>query len=332
MKTPGFWYATPTASLCPALLAPLAALYARAAAHHRESKSPQDVALPVICLGNLVAGGSGKTPTAIALFKLLHSSKTFLSPGFLTRGYRGKIRTAERVDGSHDPALWGDEALLLNQHGPTFVSPDRYRGAELMADSGCDAILMDDGLQNYSITKDVSFAIIDGLMGFGNGNVIPAGPLRQPLDQGLLLADAFILIGDDTRNVRALLPPDKPVFTATLAVTEAASVSQNVSYIGFCGIGFPDKFKKTLLDTGVNLSGWHTFGDHHTYTMNDIEKLVNEALSKKSRLITTEKDFARLPDFLKKSLIDVLPVEITFADPDGVIEFIKARTAAKTAS
>ena len=329
MKTPAFWYDT-AFSLCPALLTPFAAMYANAAARHRESSNPQDVPLPVICLGNLVAGGSGKTPTAIALFKLLQNRKTFLSAGFLTRGYRGKIRTAERVDSSHDPVLWGDEALLLNMHGPTFVSPDRYRGAQVMAENGCDAILMDDGLQNYSLKKDVSFAIIDGMMGFGNGRVIPAGPLRQPLQDGLSLADAFILIGEDTRNIRKLLPADKPLFTATLGVTAGTNVSSSVPYVAFCGIGFPDKFKKTLEQSNITLTGWHSFGDHHAYTMKDIDMLVNEALSKKSRLITTEKDFARLPDFLKKNLIDVLPVEITFADPEGIVDFIVARTRAKS--
>lgn len=328
MKTPKFWYA-PKPSFCSALLSPLSILYKRAAASHRASHEPQTVDTPVICLGNLVSGGSGKTPTAIALLKLLQDRKVFLSPGFLTRGYRGKIRTAERVDESHDPALWGDEALILNRYAPTFVAPNRYRGAVLMQENGCDGILMDDGLQNYTLQKDVSFAIVDGMMGFGNGKVIPSGPLRQPLADGFALTDAFILVGEDTRNIKTSLPTDKPVFTAQLNVPAGFEQLASTPYVAFCGIGFPDKFKATLEKSGAKLSGWRTFGDHHAYTMSDLESLVNEALSKNARLITTEKDFARLPDFSKKTLIDVLPVEITFDDPDNLTAFIAARVAAK---
>jgi tetraacyldisaccharide 4'-kinase len=331
MRTPRFWYKN-SPSLCSALLAPLAGLYARAATAHRESGTPRSVSLPVICLGNLVAGGSGKTPTAIALLELLRQRKIFLSPAFLTRGYRGKIRTAERVDESHDPALWGDEALILHRHAPTFVSPDRYLGAMQIQESGCDGIIMDDGLQNYSLNKDISFAIIDGMMGFGNGRVIPAGPLRQTLNEGYELTDAFILIGDDTRNLKASLPADKPVFTAKLNLVKDFTLPTNVPYIAFCGIGFPDKFKATLEKSGAKLLGWHAFADHHAYTMPQLESLVNEALGKNARLITTEKDFARLPDFTKKTLIDVLPVEINFDDPDKIAAFISARIASKQAS
>lgn len=331
MKTPRFWYAK-TPSMRSRLLAPFAALYARAATTHRESGSPRSVSLPVICLGNLVSGGSGKTPTAIALLDLLQSRKIFISPAFLTRGYRGKVRTAERVDESHDPVLWGDEALILNRHAPTFVSPDRYQGALKIQESDCDGIIMDDGLQNYSLQKDISFAIIDGMMGFGNGRVIPAGPLRQPLGDGFALTDAFILIGDDTRDVRAILPTDKPVFTAQLNLAKDFTLPTNTPYVAFCGIGFPDKFKATLERSGASIVGWHAFGDHHAYTMAELEALVNDALSKNARLITTEKDFARLPDFSKKTLIDILPVEISFDDPDKLAAFIAARVASKQKS
>ncbi len=331
MKTPHFWYST-SPGLCAALLSPLEALYARTADAHRHSKEPHTVALPVICLGNLVAGGSGKTPTAIALLKLLQDTKTLLSPGFLTRGYKGKISTAERVDESHDPVMWGDEALLLHRHAPTFVSADRRKGAALMLEHGCDAIIMDDGLQNYGIKKDVSIAVIDGMMGFGNGRVIPAGPLRQPLHEGFDLADAFILIGEDSRGVLNLLPQNKPVFGARLDIQQGFSLPENVAYVAFSGIGFPDKFRATLEKSGAKLTGWHAFADHHAYSMKEIESLVNEALEKKSRLITTEKDYARLPDFAKKTLIDTLPVEITFDDPEQICRFIAARISRKQKS
>ena len=333
MKTPAFWYApAQTRPFLSYLFAPLAGIYARAALAHRESSDAKVVALPVICMGNLVAGGSGKTPTSIALLNLLKDKKIFLSPGFLTRGYRGKIISPERVDDSHDARLWGDEALLLTRHAPTFVSPNRYQAAELMQQHGCDAIIMDDGLQHYTLRKDVSFALIDGMMGFGNECVIPAGPLRQPLEEGFALTDAFILIGDDTRNVRARLPEGKPVFTARLETDPSFSALTETPYVAFCGIGFPDKFKATLEKAGAKISGWHAYGDHHAYTMGDIEKLVEESIEKKARLITTEKDYARLPDFPKKTMIDVLPVQIVFDEPDALASFIAQKTEFKRAS
>lgn len=333
MKTPAFWYAPATSSSLPALLlAPLAGLYASAARLHRDTSDTRVVPLPVICLGNLVAGGSGKTPTAIALIDLLKEKKIFLSPGFLTRGYRGKVRHAERVDDSNDPTLWGDEALLLARRAPTFVSRNRFRGAELMQQQGCDAIIMDDGLQHYTLRKDVTFALIDGMMGFGNQRVIPAGPLRQPLDEGYTLADAFILTGEDQRNVRPTLPPDKPVFTARIEPSPDFSALRETPYVAFCGIGFPDKFRATLEQAGATLADWQVFGDHHPYTIQDMEKLVAAAIEKKARLITTEKDFARLPDFPKKDMIDVLPIRIVFDAPDEIAAFIKEKTAFKRTS
>lgn len=326
MKTPSFWYDT-TDSVYPALLSPFAALYAHISKTHQRRASPQKAGLPVICLGNLVAGGSGKTPTAIALAKLLHERGIFSSPGFLTRGYGGKSQGLVGNEGT--PEMWGDEALLLRRHAPTFVARNRFVGATLIARSGCDAIIMDDGLQHYTLAKDVSIAVVDGRMGFGNRKVIPAGPLRQSLSDGLSGADAFILIGDDVRNIRLSLPADKPVFTAVLAPRPTVSIQRSQPYVAFCGIGFPEKFRATLESAGIPLSGWHSFGDHHVYTRPEIASLLSEAEEKKSRLITTEKDYVRLPDFPEKHQIDVLPVEILFAEPDDLARFIRNRIAAK---
>ncbi|MFA7276501.1 MAG: tetraacyldisaccharide 4'-kinase [Pseudobdellovibrionaceae bacterium] len=323
MKTPTHWYSSPFyGPLAAWALSPFAFLYAFGARHHRAQASPRPVEIPVLCLGNLVAGGSGKTPTAIALRKILDQSKISLSPTFVTRGYKGSITGPERVDGSHDPCLWGDEALLLARHAPTFVARNRYDGAVAALSAGADCIILDDGFQNYSLHKTLSFCVIDGQMGFGNGQVIPSGPLREPLQDGLDRADAFILIGDDTRDVRAVLPPDKPVFTAQITPC-AKDALPNVPYIGFCGIGFPDKFKSTLEKAGVTLAGWRSFADHHVYTIDDMTRLVGDALAHDARLVTTEKDYVRLPDFAKKSLIDVLPVEVVFDDPAAFIAFLK---------
>ncbi|MEK7800939.1 MAG: tetraacyldisaccharide 4'-kinase [Pseudomonadota bacterium] len=327
MKTPAFWYAPSPHNSLARLLSPLAALYAHMARLDKSRYTPKSVTAPVICIGNIIAGGSGKTPCAITLMKLLKDSKTFLSPAFVTRGYKGKVEGPERVDDTNSPTFWGDEALLLCRHAPTYVAQNRLAGAELAIFNGADAVLLDDGLQHYSLQKDISFCVIDCMMGFGNGKVIPAGPLRQTLSDAWPAIDAFLLIGDDIHNIRAQLPLSKPVFTGTLKACEPLELS-NTPYIAFCGIGFPDKFKKTLSENGIELAGWHPFADHHAYTMDDMTRLVDEAINNKARLITTEKDFVRLPDFHQKSLIDVLPIEIHFDEPQNIIDFIRSKLAA----
>jgi tetraacyldisaccharide 4'-kinase len=322
MKTPKFWYADKKNSILGTLLTPLAGLYERAANIHRSNSSPEKVSAPVICLGNLVAGGSGKTPTAIALMKLLRSTNFFLSPCFVTRGYGGKIKGPERVDDTNSAVFWGDEALLLARSATTYVAANRYEGAEAAIFNGADAILLDDGLQNYDLQKDISFAVMDGRMGFGNEKVIPAGPLRQPIADGIDRTDAFILIGEDYREALTKIPAGKPVFRANIKVRDTIDLP-NVPYIAFCGIGFPEKFRDTINELKIECVGFHAYADHYSFTINDMAKLVDEALTKKARLLTTEKDYVRLPDFAKKGLIDVLPIEIVFEDADGLLNFIR---------
>lgn len=324
MKAPGFWYQQKT--VIGALLSPLSALYTTAGRRHRLNSNPKSVSIPVICIGNIVSGGSGKTPTALALVNLLQTSKIALAPFFLTRGYRGEIEGPERVDDSHDPALWGDEALLLSRHAPTIVSRNRYAGGVMAQDLGADLIVMDDGMQNYTLSKTITFCIIDGKMGFGNETVIPQGPLRQPLNDGFALSDAFILIGEDARNVTAKLPSGKPVFKASLKTVQGQKISTDTPYVAFCGIGYPDKFKASLAEAGLAVKDFRSFGDHHTYSTKDIAALTKLATEQNARLITTEKDFARLPDFFQKDLIDVLAVEIVFEDAEAVTTFIKSKT------
>lgn len=325
MKTPSFWYQSqPT--LCAKILSPLANLYAAGARLHRACAKPARLNTPIICIGNLTAGGSGKTPTAIALMKLLNESHLFLSPAFVTRSYKSKIEGPERVDTQSNDIYWGDEATLLARHAPTYIALNRFEGAEQAIFNGADAILLDDGLQNYSLEKDISFAVIDGQSGFGNGQVIPAGPLRQKLEDGFDRTDAFILIGEDKTDILSKIPADKPVFRANLEVRQPTELP-STPYIAFCGIGIPEKFRTTLTEkAGVECIGFHAFADHHVFTMDDMTRLVDEALDKKARLITTEKDYVRLPDFTKKSMIDVLPVEILFENPQSLLDFVRSQT------
>lgn len=326
MKAPSFWYNKP--GLVSTLLSPLSLFYTKAGRKHRLNANPAKLSIPVICIGNIVSGGSGKTPTALALLALLQSSKIALSPFFLTRGYRGKVEGPERVDDSHDPDLWGDEALLLSRHASTIVSKNRYAGGILAQDLQADMIIMDDGMQNYTLSKDVTFCVIDGKTGFGNGEVIPGGPLRQPLEDGYALSDAFIVIGTDENNTISALPKGKPVFKADMNVKAGQSFKTSAEYMAFCGIGFPEKFRATLEKSGLKVKEFRSFGDHYTYTPKDIAALVNDAEKQNLKLITTEKDFARLPDFAEKRQIDILAVEIVFQSPDDVTAFIRKKISA----
>ncbi len=320
MKAPKFWYSQKSSG---GVFSPFAALYTKLGRRHRLNSKPQKISIPVICVGNIVSGGSGKTPTALALLRLLQDQKISLSPFFLTRGYRGKVEGPERVDDSHDPALWGDEALLLARHAPAIVSRNRYAGGILAQDLGADLIIMDDGMQNYTLQKNITFCVIDGAQGFGNKAVIPQGPLRQPLEDGYDLSDAFILIGEDKNNVKDSLPANKPVFPASLEIVADYKLSKETGYIAFCGIGYPDKFKASLMAANLKIIDFKAFADHHDYTGKDLETLVELATSQNARLITTQKDFARLLEFSGKDLIDTLPVEIRFSNPDSLVTFIK---------
>ncbi|PZP54777.1 MAG: tetraacyldisaccharide 4'-kinase, partial [Micavibrio aeruginosavorus] len=211
------------------------------------------------------------------------------------------------------------------RYAPTIVSKNRYAGGMLAQNIEADLIVMDDGMQNYSLSKDITFCVVDGIMGFGNGAVVPQGPLRQPLEDGYALSDAFIIIGEDEQNLGAKLPADKPVFQATLKVKSHFNLSKQQPYIAFCGIGFPQKFETSLKKEGLNIVDFKSFGDHHGYTPKDIVDLGNLASAKSARLITTEKDYARLPDFFRNQFVDVLPVEIVFENPDAVSDFIKEK-------
>ena len=327
MKTPSFWYkSSPT--LLAQLLLPLSSIYKKMSAQHQARAKSLHLDIPVICIGNFVAGGSGKTPVAIALKNLIAQHSVFQSPAFLTRGYGGEVQGPEIVSPqSPDPEMWGDEALLLAHHAPTIVAKDRAAGGQYAQDTGSDLVILDDGLQNYSLVKDISFCVIDGLSGFGNKQLLPAGPLREPLERGFEKIDACILIGEDTRSIRQDIPPHIPVFSARLLPTNLGDLPASVPYLAFCGIGIPEKFKKTLEDNQFHLIDFRSFPDHHPYSRDDLSELVQSALNQNARLLTTEKDYVRIPEFHQKSMIDVLSVEVVFDSPADVVNFIKGKLA-----
>jgi len=327
-KTPSFWYRdqnTPAGWL-EKLLSPLSALYAIGYAIDQSTNTETKSDIPVICIGNILAGGSGKTPTALALFDLVREKDIAKTPFFLTRGYGGSEKGPLLVKDTHDAKRTGDEPLLLQRKGPVIVSQDRPAGAALAQESGADIILMDDGFQNKSLHKDLSFLVIDGQAGLGNEKFLPAGPLREPLPEALARSDAVILIGPDHHDLLARIPSNTPIFHAHIAAK--FSGNENASYIGFAGLGRPEKFKKTLQNLGLRVNSFHEFGDHHPYTPEEIDTLLREAAQNNAALITTEKDHVRLPEEYKNQ-IQTLPITLEWGNEQAIVSFLKERLKQK---
>lgn len=294
IRPPHFW-SLQRLSVPALLLAPVAGLYGWVAGRRMRQKPKATAAVPVICVGNYVVGGAGKTPTALALARIARTQG--LNPGFLTRGYGGTTREPLVVDPDlHDAARVGDEALLLAEAGPVVVSPDRPAALPLLASQGVDLIIMDDGFQNPSLRKDLSLIVVDGAAGVGNGRVFPAGPLRAPLRTQIIRTDAVIVVGDGKpgdRMVRRVSRAGKVVLKAKLEPA-AIRVWGPRSFLAFAGIGRPEKFFNTLDAAGVPLTDVRGFPDHHAYTAEDARKLIARAEADKLDLITTSKDYVRL--------------------------------------
>ena len=319
MRAPGFWARPP--GLAAALLAPLSAIWT-AATRRRLRRPGHRAPVPVICVGNLTAGGTGKTPTAMALATMLQGMG--ITPHILSRGYGGRLEGPIQVDPvAHNAADVGDEPLLLAAFAPTWISADRAAGAEAAARAGADVILMDDGFQNPGLAKDLPILVIDADAGFGNGRVIPAGPLREPIADGMARADAVILVGAPPARGRFLRENSLtlPVFEASLAALRTGIDLAGQKVVAFAGIGRPEKFFATLDDQGAVTVARHGFADHEPYSEAMLTRLLRQAHGAGAELVTTEKDAIRLPDRFRREVL-TLPVRLQFADEHRMIAFL----------
>jgi tetraacyldisaccharide 4'-kinase len=294
MREPAFWWRPP--GLLSALLAPLAAGYGAEVARRMRVQGAL-AGIPVICVGNFTLGGSGKTPTAIAIAELLAGAGR--KPVLLTRGYGGSESGPVTVDPHiHDATKVGDEALLLAQAATTVVARDRVIGSAAAQSAGADVIVMDDGLQNASLQKDFTLAVIDGSRGIGNGRVFPAGPLRAPLAAQFARVNALLVIGgsagaaglDGEIRARRI-----PVFHGQLAPDPAAvEAVGGRKVLAFAGIGNPDKFFTTVEAVGIEIAERRAFADHHRFSGEEAGDLIMQAEREGLRLLTTAKDHARM--------------------------------------
>jgi tetraacyldisaccharide 4'-kinase len=256
--------------------------------------------LPVICVGNFTVGGSGKTPLALLVARLV--SDEGHEPWFLSRGYGGRATGAIRVDAAvHGSVDVGDEPLLLALRAPTIVSRDRRKGAQFIeANAPANAvIIMDDGLQNPSLAKNLTLAVVSGDRGFGNGRVIPAGPLRAPLAAQIGLADAILVTGQASQSGGALLHSLRtltqvPLLSATTHASEDAVRLRGRRIVAYAGIANPERFFAMLDSLGAAIVGRRAFADHHAFSDSEARDLIDTARRTSADLVTTEKDLARL--------------------------------------
>jgi tetraacyldisaccharide 4'-kinase len=311
MRALAFWSRPP--GLLALLLRPLGWLYGRATAL-RMARPGAPAGVPVVCVGNFTAGGAGKTPTArwIAAWAAAEG----LRPAVLSRGYGGALAGPVAVDpAAHGAADVGDEPLLLARDGHVVVARDRVAGAAFARRAGAGLIVLDDGLQNPSLRKDVSIAVVDGGVGFGNGFCLPAGPLRAPVADQLRHVDAVLVIGEGAPGDAAAAAAEaagRPVLRAALRPDPAAVAAlAGRPLLAFAGIGRPEKFFGTLRAAGLDIRETRAFADHHPFTAAEAEELRAAAAGRGLTLVTTEKDAMRWP-----GEVSTLPVALAFTD-DG---------------
>lgn len=311
MRAPDFWQRN---GLAAHALAPLGALYDLAGHWRWARTTPWRAPVPVICVGNPTVGGSGKTPVAIALIARLQA-QFGVHAHSLSRGYGGRLAGPLAVDPTAHTAIdVGDEPLLLDEVAATaWIARRRAEGARAAVKAGAPLIVMDDGMQNPSVHKDLVLAVIDARAGLGNGRVVPAGPLREHKDRALRRADALLLVGDEAAPVDLPLSAGQPVLTARLEPPDSAAAFSGQALVAFAGIGRPDKFFQTLTALGADIRARHSFPDHHRYSDTELDRLRAEAKRHGARLVTTRKDFVRL-SAAQRDGIDVLDVAMAFDD------------------
>ena len=317
---PDFW-AQPPGFLADMLL-PIGAAWDTAGRLRRALSRLYCPTIPVICVGSLVVGGAGKTPVALAMTSYLAARG--IEVHVVTRGYGGHLRGPVQVDPlRHDADAVGDEALLLAARAPCWVARDRAAGARAAVAVGARTVVLDDGFQNPAIAKTLSFIVVDAGYGFGNGRVIPAGPLRESLARGLSRADAVVLLGNGveaTGREGIEISRKLPVLPARLAPVAGERLAGS-RLLAFAGIGRPEKFFATLRALDAVIVGARAFPDHYPFRAGEIERLHREAEQARARLVTTAKDIVRVPP-AQRAGIEVLEVEIRWPDPAALARLI----------
>ncbi len=318
LKAPRFWYKKNDTYLSNTLY-PLSLLF-RLGTRLRNIISSQRISeLPIICIGNIVVGGAGKTPVALKLGSLLKQNG--YKPHFVSKGYGGIETNNTLIKEWHSAQSVGDESLLLSEIAPTWIGKDRNKSFKLAKENGADCIIMDDGFQNPTIQKDFSIIVINGEQGFGNKRVIPSGPLRESISRGISRANLIIVIGEIADDIKRKISNSVPLIHAKFQISKDNKIYKNQKVTAFAGIAYPDKFYNSLDEQGAILEKKISYPDHHIFDENDMLNLAETANITKSILVTTKKDYVRIPKSYR-SLVSTLDGEISFEDEGLLIEIL----------
>lgn len=314
MQPPRFWHQP--AGMLAWLLSPLGALYACGTARRLARGTPVKLEVPVVCVGNINAGGTGKTPTVIALQERLTAKGH--TPHVVSRGYGGSLEGPVRVEEArHGPDEVGDEPLLLAAFGPTWVAKDRLKGARAAVEAGADIIILDDGFQNPALVQDLAVVVVDAARGFGNGFTLPAGPLREPVNRGLARADVVLSIGSDTAQNAFSARWGKEIsclhLSGHLEPLQTGMEWADARVLAFAGIGHPEKFFATLRKLGAEVVKVDALEDHQPLSDTLLARMEAEAVRHNAQLVTTEKDATRLPPAFRPKVLTV-PVRLKLED------------------
>lgn len=321
MRAPDFWQ---TDNAMARFLEPFGQMVG-AVTTRRATTTGLRVAAPVICIGNLTVGGTGKTPVTASIVRLL--AQRGRRPAVLLRGYGGNAKGPLKVDPkSHDADAVGDEALLHARDTATWVARVRAEAAPRAIADGADVLVMDDGHQHASLAKDLSLVVVDGRAGFGNGRILPAGPLRESVAAGLARADAVVLMGEDVHGLTEGLARALPVLRARLMPRADGLRGQRV--VAFAGIGDPLKFYRSLVELGAEIAAFHPFDDHYAFETADIQPILDEAYAIGALPVTTEKDAVRLaPD--QRQQVNVVAVDVAWEDEAALTQLIDSGLAGR---
>lgn len=313
MRQPNFW--ADNGPLARAL-SPLGYVYGAVTAWRARHATPAQVSAPVLSVGNLTVGGTGKTPVARDIAARLRAKNA--RPAVVLRGYGGRLTGPLLVDAANHTALdVGDEALLHARDGATWISRNRALGALAAISEGASFIVLDDAHQHFSLRKDASVVVVDGKTGFANHRIIPAGPLREDVRAGLARADLVVILGDDETKVTQRLPKGLAVAHGDLEPAPEAAHLRGQKVVAFAGLGAPEKFYSTLKGIGANIVATHTFDDHHLYEPADIQTILDEAFALGALPVTTEKDAARLSADQRQQ-VNILRVSVRWRSPAEV--------------
>ena len=317
MKTPAFWQRSSWHSVA---LRPYSWVYGFGAWLDRQFTTVQRAPIPVISIGNVTTGGAGKTPTALALAPILN--ELGMTPHFVTRGYGGAPQDAHCVNSNDSWQTVGDEALLLACIAPAWVGANRLASAQAASQAGASLVICDDALQHHALQKDLSFLVIDGPYGLGNGQLLPAGPMRESFSSALHRSHAVIMIGPDQHDLSANIP--LPIFAATIEYGLSSEVLSKIRWLAFAGTARPEKFFAGLRELGAELVETKAFADHHPYSETELQDLLTRAQRQNARLITTEKDAVKIPPSLR-ARVTVLPITLIFHEPQSLRDFLHAK-------